>query len=252
MNSRLFAFFLCALLLASSGCGPAALARREAPPPGRHLTVAPTQTADLSDREYLMRKATLGSRAERIEALDVIERANDPEMFNFLMERLAKEDDRFIQIRVMHALSSYGDVRAIAPLRSYARWDQTRVGIEATVALYELGDDTFVPRMIQRLRTDEENPELQGITLRALKKMTGADLPPRPRVWLNYWRSHRLAPYQARTWYWPFRQPLPPTIAGTTTVANRPPKGKLPLPDRDIRLRHTNVMWYDWWKPDEP
>jgi hypothetical protein len=251
--STRFAFLIaCMLALATTSCGPAALARREAPPPGKHLTVAPTQTADLSDREYLMRKATIGSRAERIEALDVIERSGDPELFGYLMERLNKEDDRFIQIRIMHALASYGDVRAIPPLRSYARWDQTRVGIEATVALYELGDDTFVPRLIGRLRTDEDSPEIAGITHRALRKMTGADLPPSPRQWLNYWRAHRLAPYQSRTWYWPFRQPLPPTVEGSTKVASRPVKGKSPLPDHDVRLRHTNVMWYDWWKPDEP
>jgi len=248
-----FAFLLaCVLALGTTACGPAALARREAPPLGKHLTVAPAQTADLSDREYLMRKATIGSRAERIEALDVIERSADPELFSFLMERLNKEDDRFIQIRVMHALASYGDVRAIPPLRSYARWDQTRVGIEATVALYELGDDTFVPRLIAKLRTDEDSPEITGIAHRALRKMTGADIPPSPRQWLNYWRAHRLAPYQSRTWYWPFRQPLPPTVEGSTRVATVPVKGKAPLPDHDVRLRHTNVMWYDWWKPDEP
>ncbi|HYG77159.1 MAG TPA: hypothetical protein VEK08_19300 [Planctomycetota bacterium] len=252
MSRFLYGCALAALLLTGTGCGPAALARRQAPPPGKHLTVAPAQTPDLSDREYLMRKATLGSRAERLEALDVIERAGDPAMFGFLMERLTKEDDRFIQIRVMHALASYGDVRAIPPLRSYARWDQTRVGVEATVALYELGDDTFVPRLIAKLRLDEENPELAGISHRALKKMTGANIGPNPRAWLNYWRAHRLAPYQSRAWFWPFRAPLPPTVEGSTIVASRPPKGKVPLPDRDVRLRHTNVTWYDWWKPDEP
>jgi len=242
---------LAALLVTTSGCAPAALARRQAPAPGKHLTVAPEKTTDLSDREYLMRKATLGSRAERLEALDVIDRSGDPAMFGFLMERLKKEDDRFIQIRVMHALANSGDVRAIPPLRSYARWDQTRVGVEATAALYELGDDSFLPRLIQKVRLNEENPELAGLAHRALRKMTGVEIGPNPRAWLNYWRAHRLAPYQSRTWFWPFREPMPPTEEGSNKVANRP-KGKAPLPDRDVRLRHTNVTWYDWWKPDEP
>jgi hypothetical protein len=213
--------------------------------------MAPRETAELSDREYLMRKATLGSRPERLEALDVIDRANDPAMFDFLLERLAKEDDRFIQIRVMHALANTGDVRAIPKLRSYARWDQTRVGIEATVALYELGDDTFVPRLIQKLRTNEDFPEMAGIVHRSLRKMTGEDFPPKTLPWMNYWYSHRLAPYQSRAWYWPFKKPLPPVVEGTTRVAVRPPKGKIPLPDRDLVVRHTNVTWSDWWRPEE-
>jgi len=244
------------LLLASvalllSACGPAPFARREKPEPGRHVTLPAKEAAELSDKEYLMRKATLGSRAERIEALDVMERTDDQTLVPFLLERLVKEDDRFIQIRVMRALVAFGDVRAIPPLRSYARWDQTRVGVEATVALYELGDDSFLPRLIQKLRTDEDNPELAGITYRALRKMTGVDLPPTQRAWLSYYRTHRLAPYQSRAWFWPFRPPLPPTVEGTTKVL-RVPKGKIPLPDRDMRLRNTNVTWYDWWKPDEP
>lgn len=238
-----------ALLLAA--CGPTPFRRREKPEPGRHVTTPAKESAGLSDREYLMRKATIGSRAERLEALDVIERADDQTLVPFLLERLQKEDDRFLQIRIMQGLAAYGDVRAVPPLRSFARWDTTRVGVEATAALYELGDDSFLPRLIQKLRADEDNPELAGITHRALKKMTGQDLPPTQRAWLNYYRTHRLAPYQSRAWFWPFRPQLPPTVAGTTKVAPRP-KGKIPLPDRDMRIRHTHVTWYDWWKPDEP
>ena len=242
---------IASVALCLSACGPVPFRQREKPEPARHVTLPAKEAAELSDREYLMRKATLGSRAERIEALDVIERADDQTMVPFLLERLQKEDDRFIQIRIMHALAAFGDVRAIPPLRSYARWDQTRVGVEATVALYELGDDSFLPRLIQKLRVDEDNPELAGITYRALRKTTGVELPATQRAWLNYYRTHRLAPYQSRAWFWPFRPPLPPTIEGTTKVLH-PPKGKLPLPDRDLRLRNTHVTWYDWWKPDEP
>ncbi|MCY3020120.1 MAG: HEAT repeat domain-containing protein [Planctomycetota bacterium] len=156
------------MALLSSACGPAPFRHREKPEPARHVTVGPKETADLSDREYLMRKATIGSRAERMEALDVIERANDPTFLSFLLERLLKEDDRFLQIRIMYALAATGDVRAIPALRSFARWDSSRVGIEAIAALYELGDDYFVPRLILKLRADEDNPEMAGIAFRAL------------------------------------------------------------------------------------
>jgi len=250
MILRVSIFIAFAALLLSA-CGPTPFRRREKPEPGRQVTLPAKESSELTDREYLMRKATIGSRAERMEALDVIERADDQTLVPFLLERLEKEDDRFIQIRIMHALAAYGDVRAIAPLRSFARWDTTRVGVEATACLYELGDDSFIPKLIQKLRVDDDNPELAGITHRALRKMTGVDLPPTQRAWLNYYRTHRLAPYQSRAWFWPFRPPLPPTVEGTTKVV-RPPKGKIPLPDRDVRIRNTLVTWYDWWKPDEP
>jgi len=242
--------FCCAVAVLCAGCTEH-FRRREAPKPGRHLTLSAKDSAELSEREYLMRKATIGSRPERIEALDVIDRAADPELFPFLLERLQKEDDRFIQIRIMHALANYGDVRAVPPLRRIARWDDTRVGIEATAALYELGDDTFLPRLIQKLRLSDEFPEMAGITHRALKKMTGVDLPPTQRAWLNYYRSHRLAPYQSKAWFWPFRPPLPPTVEGTTKIVPHA-KGRPPLPQEDVKLRRTNVTWNDWWKPEEP
>jgi hypothetical protein len=242
----------CALVLSLAGCDPYnSVRQRKAPPLGQHLTIESKETSKLSDREYLMRKATLGSRSERIEALDVIDRANDPANFEFLVERLKKEDDRFIQIRIMHALANTGDVRAVPPLRYYARWDTTRVGVEATSALYELGDDSLVPRVILRLRADEENPEMAGIAHRALRKMTGVDLPATQRAWLNYYRAHRLAPYESRAWFWPFRAPLPPTVEGTTKVVQHK-KGKPELPDQNLRIRRTNVTWSEFWRPDEP
>jgi len=141
-------------------------------------------------------------------------------------------------------------VRAVPPLRYYARWDQTRVGVEAIAALYELGDDSFMPNLILKLRPNEDAPEMSGIAHRALKKMTGVNLPPSVRSWMNYYRIHRLAPYESRAWYWPFRRPLPPTKEGTTEVAIRP--GKPALPDKDLKVRRTQVTWTDFWKPDEP
>jgi hypothetical protein len=250
---NLKSLLLCAAaLLACSACDRYQTFRRGPKPElGKHLTVGPKDTADLTDREYLMRKATLGTRSERLEALDVIERANDPELFVFLMDRLKKEDDRFLQIRIMHALAASGDVRAIPPLRHYARWDTTRVGVEATAALYELGDDSFMPRLIMKLRPDEDNPEMPGIAHRALKKMTGVDLPPTTRAWMNYYRVHRLAPYESRAWFWPFRAPLPPTVEGTTKVVPHP-KGRPPLPTEDLKIRRTQVTWSEFWRPDEP
>ncbi|MFH0938564.1 MAG: hypothetical protein V1899_04685 [Planctomycetota bacterium] len=237
------------LLFSTTACHRSS--RTEKPMLAEHLTVKVKQTAELSDREYLMRKATLGSRAERLEALDVIDRANDSTLFEFLLERLKKEDDRFIQIRVMQALANTGDVRAVSPLRFFARWDQTRVGVEAITALYELGDDSFMPHLIMKMRPDEDNPEMPGIAHRALKKMTGMDLPPNQRAWLNYYRSHRLAPYESRTWFWPFRPSLPATVEGTTKIASHS-KGKFPLPDKEVKIRRTNVTWYDFWRSDEP
>jgi hypothetical protein len=214
------------------------------------LTISAKETADLTDREYLMRKATLGSRSERFEALDVIERANDIQLFDFLMERLKKEDDRCLQIKIMHVLAAYGDVRAVSILRYYARWDTTRVGIEAVAALYEMGDDSFIPSLILKMRPNEESPETPGLAHRALKKMTGTDLPQSVRVWMNYYRIHRLAPYETNTWYWPFRPPLPPVQEGSTQVATRPSKGKAHLPEKDVKIRRTQVMWADFWKPE--
>lgn len=237
-----------ALLICACACDTG---RRAKPEAVRHLTLNPKESANLSDREYLMRKATLGARSERIEALDVIDRSGDPQLFSFLVERLKKEDDRFIQIRIMQALANTGDVRAVPPLRQYARWDVTRVGVEATVALYELGDDSMVPRLIAKLRPDEDNPEMQDIAHRALKHMTGMDFPPTERAWLNYYRSHQLAPYESRTWFWPFRPPLPPTAEGSTKVVQHT-KGKVPLPAEDVKIRRTNVTWHEFWRPDEP
>jgi hypothetical protein len=258
-------FRICAAstaLAVLTSCAPSTAYRGSAPDPGgkpkvvlgdrdKILSMPPAETAALSDREYLMRKATLGSRSERLEALDVIQRSNDPAMFEFLMERLKKEDDRFLQIRVMQALSAAGDVRAVPTLRHIARWDQTRVGIEAIVALYDLGDDSYVPRLIFKLRPDEDFPEITGIAHRALTKMMAIELPPDQRTWLNYYRAHRLAPYQQRSWYWAFQPPMPPTIAGTTKIVLHP-KGQIPLPKEDVKIRHTNVTWFEFWKPDSP
>jgi hypothetical protein len=81
--------------------------------------------------------------------------------------------------------------------------------------------------------------------------MTGAELPASQRVWLNYYRSHRLAPYQSRAWFWPFRPPLPPTVEGTTKVVQHT-RGQVPLPKEDVRMRRTNITWYEFWRPDEP
>jgi hypothetical protein len=251
--SKTPSLILCAMLLAGlfTGCSKIPYTRSAKPSePLKHLAVSAKETVELSDREFLMRKATLGTRSERLEALDVIERSGDQDMVEFLLDRLKKEDDRFLQIKIMYALAALGDVRAVAPIRAIARWDDTRVGIEAVAALYELGDDQFIPRLINRMRKDSQSPELAGIAHRTLKKMTGENLPQSVRVWTNWYLSHRLAPYQTVAWYWPFRQPVPPTIEGTTKVV-RGPKGKIPLPKEDVRLRRTHITWQDWWKTAE-
>lgn len=253
---KLLSSLCCVLLLAAlatlvSGCSKTSFRRTPVPKePEKHLAVDAKASVELSDREFLMRKATLGTRAERLEALDVIERANDQEMVGFLLQRLQKEDDRFLQIKIMQTLAALGDVRAVPPIRKIARWDDSRVGCEAVAALYDLGDDQFVPRLINRMRKDEENPELAGIAHRTLKKMSGENLPQSVRAWSNWYMSHRIAPYQTRAWFWPFQKPLPPTAEGTTLVV-RQPKGKRALPKEDVRVRRTNITWQDWWKDAE-
>jgi hypothetical protein len=238
-------------LLAILACGCDNRANRKPPEAERLLALDPKQTAQLSETEYLMRKATLGTRSERLEALEVLDNASDPRLLDFYIERLKKEDDRFIQIRIMQSLSHTGDVRAIPPLRHFARWENTRVGVEAIAALYELGDDSFLPLLIQKLRRDEDNPDMAGIAERALQRITGEDLPPSRLVWMNYYRSHPLAPYEARSWYWPFQPPLPPVVEGTTKIAPHQ-HGRVPLPKQDIRVRQTHVSFQEFWKPDEP
>lgn len=248
MPKLLVRIFSLALLLAVLvGCSKTAFRRTAPKEPAKHLAIDAKATVDLSDREFLMRKATLGTRAERLEALDVIERAQDQEMVPFLLERLQKEDDRFLQIKIMQTLSTLGDVRAVAPIRKIARWDETRVGCEAIAALYDLGDDQFVPRLIIKMRKDDENPELAGIAHRTLRRMTGENLPQSVRAWNNWYMSHRLAPYQTRAWFWPFRRPLPEHDKDTQKVVARP-KGKQPLPKEDVRVRRTHITWQDWWK----
>lgn len=219
--------------------------------PDKHVVVGAKDTGELTDREYLMRKATLGSRAERVEALDVIQRYNDAEFLTFLLGRLQKEDDANLRIKIMHVLSAAGDVRAVLPMRKIARWNDTRVGVEAIVALYELGDDYYVPKLIQMMRADEENPEMSNIAYRALQRMTGETYSQTQRPWMNYYYTHRLIPYQEDSWYWPFNAPLPKTAEGSTKIMVRP-KGKAPIPDHDVIMRHTHVSYTDLLKSDEP
>jgi hypothetical protein len=225
---------------------------RERPVVGAHLTVEPKELAGLSEPEFLMRKATLGSRSERMEAVEVIARSNDAALYTFLLERLKVEDDRFIQIRIMHALANAGDVRGVPVLRRIARWDETRVGIEAIAALYDLGDDSLFPRLIDLLRPNEDDPAIPNLAHRALRSMTNADLPPTRRAWLVYYETHRLAPYDANKWYWPFDEtPLPKTVAGTTKIEPEL-RVKPALPDHDVRMRKSRVQFSEFWRNEAP
>lgn len=244
-----------ALLLACcAGCGRPFMAKREPPPQPEHVQTDAKNVAKLDDKEYLMRKATLGSRSERLEAIDVIDRSADPDFLPFLLERLVKEDDKFLTVRVMQALSrpdGFQDVRAVEPIRRIAAKDESRVGAEAVVALYNLGDDNYVTKLIRMLSYSEEFPEYAGIAHRALKRIYEVDIPPNVRAWNNHYRSHRLAPYQTLRWYAAFRPPLPPVIKGTTKIEPRP-KGSARLPMEDVRVRRMIVTTYQFWKPDEP
>lgn len=233
-------------------CGCDSPYRRERPIAGAYLSVQPKELSTLEDSQFLMRKACLGSRAERLEAIEVISRSKDPALFTFLIERLKVEDDRFVQIRIMHALSDSGDVRAVPVLRRIARWDKSRVGIEAMAALYDLGDDTMFPQWIELLKPNEIETDIPAIAYQALRKTTGEDLPPTTRAWKVYYETHRLAPYETKAWYWPFAEAdLPKTQAGTTLVEPKL-RGKPALPDQDMRIRKTHVQFSDFWKNEAP
>lgn len=241
------------LLFVCAGCsrpGP----YKEPPTRAEHLEADSKGSAKLNEKEYLMRKATVGSRSERLEAIDVIDRSTDPDFLPFLLERLRKEDDRFLTVRIMQALSrtdGFQDVRAVEPIREIAAKDQGRVGVEAVIALYNLGDDSQITRLIRMLSWYEQFPEYASIAHRALKRIYEVDLPPSVRSWNNYFKTHRLAPYQSLRWYASFRPPLPPTVAGTTKIEPHP-HGKPKLPMEDVRVRRNVVSVYEFWKPDEP
>lgn len=239
---------LTSIFIGSVGCGIPGRRKPEPPPPFAALPAG--ESAKLTDADYLKRKATLGTRAERLEAIDLIGRMRNPDYLQFLLQRLRKEDDRFLKIHVMYALADLGDIRAVGPLRHIARWDDSRVGIEAVGALYRLGDDSQIPRLIRLLRLKDDSPESAGMAHRSLKKLTGVDLPPRPRVWSTWYRSHRLTPYSEHKWYWPFAEPLPPTVAGTTLSSVRPSEGRK-LPAEESRFRRSSMTFYEFWRPDE-
>jgi hypothetical protein len=232
------------------GCGRP-WGRQEPLAPAKHLATPPEELSGLSETEYLKRKATLGSRSERLEALDVIDRTGDPELLPFLLDRLEKEEDDLLRVRIMSCLARQQDVRAVVPLRQIARRQTNRVGIEAVVSLYELGDDSYVPKLIRIMRETDLYPELSGVAHRTLKRLYEVELPANPRAWNTYYRSHRLAPYQSLKWYASFSAPLPPTVAGTTKVVPRP-KGGPQLPQEETKLRRHIVTVFEFWKPDEP
>ena len=214
--------------------------------------LAAADTANMNEREYIMYKAVHGTRPERLEALDVIERTVDAEMVPFLLERLRKEDDRFLTIKVMHALALSEDVRAIPPLREIAKKDLSRVGVEAVIDLYDLGDDNYVPILIKMLRMYEDYPELTYHGYRGLKQIYGITLQASARAWNNYYHSHRLAPYQKQSWYATFRPPLPPTVTGTTKVSEEArTRTSLRLPQEDVRVRHQIISFFDFWRQDD-
>jgi hypothetical protein len=244
---------LCVTVLAVllSGCeGPY---QRERPVVGQHLTVEAKDLAGLDETQFLMRKATLGSRPERLEAIEVIQRSNDPALYMFLIERLKVEDDRYIQIRIMRALANAGDVRAVPVLRRIARWDETRVGIEAMAALYNLGDDSMMLTLIDMLKANEDNPEIPSIAYQALRNATGAtSIPPTRRAWTVWYQTHRITPYEATPINWPFRnEPLPKVVDGSTKI-DPALRAKPALPDHDVRVRRSTVQFSDFWKNEAP
>jgi len=241
---------MAAALLLICGCGRPWGPREQAPPP-KHISISPEELANLSESEYLKRKATLGSRSERLEALDVIDRTGDEEYLPFLLDRMEKEEDDLLRVKIIQCLARQQDVRAVIPLRKLARWQTNRVGVEAVVALYELGDDSYVPKLIRIMRETDIYPELSGIAHRTLKRLYEVDIPPNPRIWNNYYRSHRLAPYQSLKWYASFSAPLPPTTAGSSKVVPRP-KGGPQLPQEETKLRRHIVTVFEFWKPDTP
>lgn len=247
---RYAAFASAVALMLVCGCGRP-WGRQEPTEPPKHISATAEDLSTLSESEYLKRKATLGSRSERLEALDVMDRTGDVEYLPFLLERLNKEEDDLLRVKIIQCLARQQDVRAVVPLRQIARWQTNRVGLEAVVALYDLGDDSYVPKLIRIMRETDIYPELSGIAYRTLKRLYAVDIPFNPRAWNTYYRSHRLAPYQSLKWYAEFSAPLPPTVAGTTKVVPRP-QGGPQLPQEDTKFRRHIVTAFEFWKPDEP
>src|SRR5213076_2406956 len=113
-------------------------------------------------------------------------------------------------------------------------------------ALYDLGDDSLFPRLIDLLKPNEDAPDIPNLAYRALRSMTGADLPPTRRAWLVYYETHRIAPYEANTCYWPFSEtPLPKPVAGTNQI-DPALRVKPALPDHDVRVRKSRVQFSEF------
>ena len=54
--------------------------------------------------------------------------------------------------------------------------------VRAIAALYDLGDDSMMPQLIDLLKANEDAPDIPPLAYRALRKMTNADLPPTRRA----------------------------------------------------------------------
>jgi hypothetical protein len=221
-------------------------------PQPEYVTQPAGETPKLTELQFLMRKASVGTRPERAEALAVLDRSPDPAKLPFLLERLVKEDDQFLRMAIIQALARTHDVRALGPLRDVARHDVSRAALESIRALYTLGDDSCVPRLIRFMRQPEEFGDLSGAAHRILKELYGIDMAPNQRLWNAYFHAHRFTDIEtAERWYRPWQEPLPPTAPGTTQLA-APPATPPPAPQGDVRERRTVVSFYDFWKPDLP
>ncbi|MCX7806306.1 MAG: lysophospholipid acyltransferase family protein, partial [Planctomycetota bacterium] len=81
------------------------------------VRASPEESAALTGREYLIRKACSGTKGERMDAIAVMAAIGDPSFIPVLEDRLRKEDDRFMQIAIMEDMAATGDQRAVRPIK---------------------------------------------------------------------------------------------------------------------------------------
>ncbi len=202
-------------------------------PPGAAAAArtSPEQAAGLADRDYLVRKACSGTMGERMDALAVMAAIGDPSFLPVLEDRLRKEDDRFMRIAIMEAMAATGDARAARAIkRTMAAHRGERVGVEAAVCLYRLGDNSGVPYLISNLR-NRENKELATLSHIALKRIYGLDMPPSPRRWAAVYRTARAA---GQIWSW--------DGGGASASVHLPPAS--------VSRRSFRVEAREFWKED--
>jgi hypothetical protein len=220
-----------------------------APEQPEHLKAPAADTGRLGEGDYLKRRATLGSRAERAEALSVIELSGDPEYLPFLLLRLEKEDDEFLQVHILRILARSRDFSILEPLRQTAWNSKTRAAIVAAEVLYSLGDDCGVPRLVDFMSQPQQYGNLAYLAHQALERIYGLSLPPTPRTWLLLQHARRMPASPCRV-----DLDFPAWMVPLTSQPPSPPTPPAPPPPTrtDSRRRLFVVSFQDFWRADQP